>query len=315
MTTLAFLAFAQAKVEAVVLEVGLGGRTDATNVSQPLVSVITRISYDHMAVLGKTLTKIASEKAGIMRPHRPVVIAPQYPEALTTLKQIAAQKESLPTLIGDDVAWRVGQATFDSQQIWVAGHPYQLALLGDHQAANAATAVTAVRYFAQSAGLNLPQTAIEQGLATVNWPGRMEILSRDPLVMADSAMNGDSADRLSEALSHYFYGRNLLLIFGSSRDHDYTSMMHRLLPKARHTIVSRSQHPKATPPSTLSQVAKAIGYPVSTAPSIPAALAEALSIAAEDDIICITGSLFCAAEARLAWAKHAGLPLPPTDPI
>ena len=315
MTALGFMAFAQANVEVMVLEVGLGGRTDPTNVSHPLVSVITPISYDHVEVLGKTLRKIAGEKAGIIRPNSTAVIAPQYPEALGLFEEVCAARATQMILIGDAVNWQVKGASLRKQRIQIDQQVYHLSLLGPHQASNAATAVTAVKTFTQALERPISEAAITAGLAQVEWPGRFEILSQDPMLVVDSAMNGDSARRLQESLSHYFYGRNIILIFGATRDHNYTAMLNQLLPQTRHTIATRSGHLKAISPAVLGRVAKALGTPVSLTENIEQALQVALSLVAEDDVICVTGSLFCAAEARVAWANHVGLPLPAIDDL
>lgn len=315
MTSLGFMAFAAAEVDVVVLEVGLGGRTDATNVSQPQVSVITPISYDHVQVLGKTLSRIAFEKAGIIRPQGRAVVAPQFPEAMTVFEAVCAERQATLTVIGDDVRWRVAQASLNQQIVYIDEQRYSLPLLGEHQALNAATAITAVRQFATAADLSLPPEALQNGLARVQWPGRLEILSREPMLLVDSAMNGDSGRRLHQALAHYFYGRNVVLVFGASRDHNYTATLKALLPNTRHIIVTRSRHPKSISPLILSRVAKALGSPVSITTTVDEAMQEALSLVAEDDVICATGSLFCAAEARLAWFRHAEHSLPPIDPL
>ena len=193
-TALGFLYFAQQKVSAAVFEVGLGGRLDATNVVVPKVSVITSLSYDHMAVLGNTLAQIAGEKAGIIKPGRPVVSAPQKEEALEVLMRIAKERNSPFTLIGRDFAFRSLSHTLDGQALELVDKlqssaiTVQLPLLGIHQVENAATAYAAL----QNSGLNIPDGTIQKGFAEVRWPARFEVVRREPPVIFNSAHNQDS---------------------------------------------------------------------------------------------------------------------------
>jgi len=143
----------------------------------------------------------------------------------------------------------------------------------------------------------------------------MEILSREPLLIVDSAMNGDSTRKLRQTLSGYFPGRNLILIFGASGDHNYTVMLKELLPYAGRVIATRANHPRAAAPAALAAIAQTMGHAIETAPTVAGALDAALSQTSERDLICVAGSLFCAAEARLAWAKKGHFPVPAVDPI
>jgi dihydrofolate synthase/folylpolyglutamate synthase len=143
----------------------------------------------------------------------------------------------------------------------------------------------------------------------------LEILSQSPFLVIDSAMNGDSATKLRQTLADYFPGRRIILIFGASQDHDYETMLAILLPISSTLIVTRSAHGRATAPEMLAAVAQRLAYEVQLSQSVADALRQALDQADETDLICVAGSLFCAAEARLAWLAHTGLPLPATDPI
>jgi dihydrofolate synthase/folylpolyglutamate synthase len=314
-TAMAFVAFAQANIDIAVVEVGIGGRLDATNVTDPVVSVITSISYDHTHLLGNTLTSIAREKAGIIRPDGLVVSAPQYPEAMMVIEDICRQRNARLVVAGERKPWRIGRADLKKQIIYINGQVYTLPLLGHYQALNAATALAAIEALQSRTDLEVSLEAARKGLATVTWPGRLEILSQSPFVIVDSAMNGDSARELCRALTDYFFGRNIILIFGASSDHDYNAMLAELLPISRHIIVTQSDSLKAARPEQLVAAAQALGYDAASSPTVSQALADALPLADERDVICVTGSLFCAADARLAWAKHAGLPLPETDPV
>lgn len=315
MTAMAFLTFAGQNVDIAVLEVGLGGRLDATNITHPAVSVITSISYDHVQLLGNNLSLIAREKAGIIRQGGLVVSAPQFPEPMTVIEDVCREKNAHLIVAGDDVPWRVGRSSLNGQKIHFNNQIWHLPLLGEHQAANAVTALTAIDALQTQIDLPVSDEAKHKGLATVNWPGRMEILSKEPLVLIDSAMNGDSAQKLRRALNDYFPGRNLILVFGASNDHDYTAMLQELLPASRHVIATRANHPRATEPELLVAAANKLGYRIASAPDIPQALQAAINLAEDRDLVCVAGSLFCVADARLSWAARAGLPLPETDPI
>ncbi len=316
MTALAFVTFAEAAVDLAVLEVGLGGRLDATNITTPAVSVITAISYDHTQLLGNTLSSIAFEKAGIIRQGGVVVSAPQFPEVMTVIEEVCREREASLTVVGDEIPWRVGRESLGGQVVYRDGQRYSIPLLGKHQAANAATALTAIEALeSRDLGLRVPVPARQQGLATVDWPGRLEILSRSPFLLVDSAMNGDSARKLRQTLTEYFPGRTVILVFGASRDHDYAAMLKELLPISRQVIATQANHPRATRPAVLAAAARSLGVEIATAPTVEQALNEALAQAGERDLICVAGSLFCAAEARLVWAKQNGGPLPETDPV
>jgi dihydrofolate synthase/folylpolyglutamate synthase len=266
-------------------------------------------------MLGNTLSKIAREKAGIIRPNGMVVCAPQYPEPMTVIEEVCVQQKADLFVAGETHPWRVGRASLKQQVIFINGQSYNLPLLGQFQAANAATALAAMETLHNRTNFAISSQATREGLASVRWPGRLEIISQNPFLVIDCAMNGDSARKLHQALAEYFPGRSIVLVFGSSRDHDYEAMLRELLPIARYTIVTQSTSFKATTPETLAQTAQDLGHNVAINPNVPEALQAALAIANEHDLICVAGSLFIAADARLAWLQHANLPLPPTDPV
>ena len=203
-TALAFLFFAEQKVDAAVIEVGLGGRLDATNVVVPVVSVITSLSYDHTYLLGDSLASIAREKGGIIKPGVPAVSAPQPPEALEVLAEIAADVDAPLTLVGRDWLYTPGTCTRDGQTFIAgpAGSPhevYRTALPGEHQALNATVALAALEWV-RRARLDVPEKAVREGFRTVDWPGRLEVVQRSPLLVLDAAHNGASAQFLAAEL-------------------------------------------------------------------------------------------------------------------
>lgn len=315
-TAVAFTAFAQAGIDAAVLEVGLGGRLDATNAVDPTVAVITSISYDHTQILGETLTLIAREKAGIIRPNALVISAPQVDEAMQMIEQVCRDHQARLVVVDRDRRWNTGPCTSLNGQAFTAnGNEYWLSLLGEHQVVNAVTALTAIEGFEEKTGLHVSPEACRQGLAAVKWLGRLEILNRRPYLVVDSAMNGDSAEKLVEALENCFAGLKKTFIFGASNDHPMDDMLRALLPVADKMVTAASRHPRAETPDRLAALAAEMGGQAVPAAGVPAALESALAKAGPNDLICVTGSLFLVADAREYWLKRSGLPLPPLDPM
>lgn len=311
-TALGFLYFARKEVNAAVIEVGLGGRLDATNVVDPLVSVITSLSLDHTGVLGDTLEKIAFEKAGIIKPGRPVVLAPQKAEAREVIREVAAQRRSCLIEVGSDFQFLPGKHSLDGQdfRVWLAGRErdsveLRIPLLGLHQVENAATAYTAL-VVARQQGAAIPDQSIRDGLLQVCWPGRFEVLSSEPFLIVDSAHNRDSARRLRQAVDAYFPGRPVALLFGASEDKDVEGILSELLPRAQRFIATQSIHPRAADPDHLVAIAAQIGYKGSAIVPLEEAFRESLRQAGKEDVVLATGSLFIAAAVREAWQKMSG---------
>ena len=333
-TALGFLHFARLGVNAAVVEVGLGGRLDATNVITPAVSVITSLSYDHMSVLGNTLAEIAAEKAGIIKTGRPVVIAPQREEALLVIEKIAAEHASTLTQVGQDYLYAARQHSLDGQtmMVWSAAdqervnqyieavepptwEPLQvtLSLLGAHQLENAATAYAALQVARQN-GLPVRDEDIVQGFANVVWPGRFEVLQKNPPVIVDSAHNRDSALKLRLAIEDYLPGRPVILLFGASEDKDIRGMFTELLPRVRRVIITQSVHPRAAEGAMLVEMAHRFGCPAQTILPAEAAFAHAIQLAGQDAAIVVAGSLFIAAAARAAWSDKKSPPQAHSSP-
>jgi dihydrofolate synthase/folylpolyglutamate synthase len=309
-TAIGFLYFARQKVDAAVIEVGLGGRLDATNVVTPRVSVITSLSYDHMAVLGNTLTLIAGEKAGIIKPGIPVVSSPQVDEARAVLEKVAAERGSPLTLVGREVTFSVGEHSQGGQSFTITDHQssitnpksviLRIPLLGLHQVTNAVTAYTALNL----SGLNTPEEAIRKGFAEVKWPCRFEIASTRPTVIFDSAHNHDSFVKLRETLDEYFPRRQVILILGASEDKSLAEMLTEIKPKLSLLIATKADHPRALEPEKVIEVADRIQVRAEGVAPVSAALARALELAANsDDIILSAGSMFVTAEVQTAWEK------------
>src|SRR5688572_22476914 len=246
-TALGLLAFAKQNVDAAVIEVGLGGRLDATNIVTPKISVITSLSYDHMAVLGDTLAKIAGEKAGIIKEGVPVVSAPQQGEALEVILERVKKLHSKFSLIGKDVRFKRVSYSLDGQSLQINDRllrsilDLQIPLLGSHQIENAATSYKALK----ASGLEISDKAIQKGFAQAKWPARFEVVRRDPPVILDSAHNQDSFARLRETLDEHFPGKLVYLIFGASEDKNIPGMFAEMKPKIKKLMVTRAGHPRA----------------------------------------------------------------------
>lgn len=309
-TALGFLYFARKKVGAAVIEVGLGGRLDATNIITPVVSVITSLSMDHMAVLGNTLALIAGEKAGIIKPGVPVVSSPQKPEALHVLEARASENHARFTLVGREWQFAGGKADLYGQDMALWGADgvrvyFHLKMLGAFQVQNAATAYAAL-HEARSTGLNIPDEGIHKGFEDTFWPGRFEVLQRHPPVVLDSAHNADSAIKLHQALKDYFPGKKVILIFGASEDKDVSAMFREWKPSLSRIILTHADHPRALAPGDLAALAQGLDIPCQVVPDVAQALQVAMTISkTSGEIVLSAGSMFVTAEVRTAWqASH-----------
>ncbi len=315
-TALAFLYFARAGADAAVIEVGLGGRLDATNIITPQACAITPISFDHTAVLGNTLAQIAAEKGGIIKPGVPVTLAAQPAEARATLTAIAAERGAPWLYAPDAVEWQVTRQGLEGQTLqlgWQGGplREIRLSLIGPHQAENAVTA-WALLHVAAENGLPLDEDAMTRGFAAVHWPGRFEVFRRDPLVILDGAHNEAAAIRLAETLSAVLPGRKAVLIFGASEDKDAGAMLKRLAPHLATVIFSRATHPRARAADELLAAYGPLlaqqGIPAAAVEPVESAVEQALAQAAtEDRFVLSAGSLFITAAVRtiLRETNHA----------
>jgi len=321
---LALRYFAAQQVDLAILEVGLGGRYDSANAVTPLLSVITSISYDHIRILGDTLKQIAYEKAGIIKPGVPAITAPQHPEALAEIVRVAAEVGA-PLWIADDRTGTIYRApTTDDDE--PRGEPFNLrskiqnlkwfdpyeryhgptttALRGVFQRENARLA-TGAALLLRDAGLPISDAAIAEGLATAQWPGRLDIVPGAPPIVLDGAHNGDSAHKLIQSLDEAFPGRRLVLVLGTMQDKDLSRILAELIPAASALVLTRSLHPRAL--ADLEELAARAEpllrdrrAPIVIAPQVPDALERARALAGPEDLICVTGSLFIVAAAREA---------------
>jgi dihydrofolate synthase/folylpolyglutamate synthase len=320
-TALAFLYFQREQVDLAVMEVGLGGRLDATNVILPEISVITSLSLDHTYLLGNTLAEIAYEKAGIIKPGIPVVTAPQKTEALEVLERIASERSSPLTVVGRDWTWTPIARSLYGQRMSIRrdGTPspfdgtYDVALLGDFQLENSAVAVAATASLSESGHAWASPEALSDSLRSVKWPGRMEVLNQSPLIVVDCAHNPYSAETLAASLRTWFPDTSWILIFGSSNDKDIKGMLEALIPISKHVIATRSYHPRATAPYALADLCADLGHGAEIAVNPRRALEQASHRLEPGLGIVATGSIFLVADVREAWANHTHLDIPMGD--
>jgi dihydrofolate synthase/folylpolyglutamate synthase len=311
--------FADRAVDLAILEVGLGGRYDSANIVTPLLSVITSISYDHMAILGDTLGKIAWEKAGILKPGIPAITVAQAPEAMAVIAQVAAEVGT-PLYVADD-----RRPTTDDQSSgehapspavsgqWSVVDPFdryhgptQTALQGVFQRQNAQLA-TGAALLLRDQGLPMTDAAIGAGLSSAQWPGRMELVAGAPPIVLDGAHNGDSAHKLIESLGEMFPGRERVFVLGVTHGHSVEHILAELLPSAKAVVLTRSRHPRAlTDLHALAERAAPLlrrgdtSAPLICASDPPEAIERARELCGPGDLICVTGSLFVVAAAREA---------------
>ena len=296
-TALALDHFARAGVEVAVLEVGLGGRLDATTVGRPHVSVLTRIDYDHQALLGDTLARIAWDKAHIIR-SGVAVSARQEPEAETPILERAAAVGVPLLLEGRELGVSVREASLDGQRLDLTGPDWRIAdvrcaLLGPHQPSNALVAVAAARV------MGAGEAAIRRGLAEVRWPGRFQVLAGSPTVILDGAHNPGGARALAASLRAYFPGRPVAFVLGISADKDLAGILSALLPLAERVVFTAANSPRAADPESLRELARHLGPLPGERLAVAARPADALARLRQESpnaLVCAAGSLFLLGE-------------------
>jgi len=312
-TAMALLRFADAKVDAAVLEVGLGGRLDSTNVCQPLVSVITSISFDHTRQLGDTLEAIAREKAGIIKAGVPVVSGVTDPEPREVIRHTCREGGCRLVELGVDfdVSYRPPHGVDRSPDLGKIDFRYRapdnphefsgvvLGLLGPHQAANAAVALATLAQL-RGMGWEIPEAAVREGLARLAWPARVELIARRPTVVIDAAHNVASVEALIGALHESLSARRRLLVFATTQEKDIAGMLRHLLGQFDHVILTQYlDNPRAVPVAELAAAATALtGQSYQVCPRPSEAWDAARSLAGPEDLICVTGSFFIAAQMR-----------------
>ena len=310
-TALALHYFTEQQADWAVIEVGMGGEIDSTNVIQPELAVITNVAMDHMAYLGETVAEIAAVKAGIIKPGVPTLTAAQNQAALAVLQKRAAVKDTSLEQLGRDFAYlprKVAESgqIFDWQKLAVNNSDennlvyadLSIQLLGEHQLANASLAVAA------AAKLDLPEAAVRQGLAAARWPGRLEIVNRQPLTVLDGAHNVAGMQALSGALQQYWPGRPIVAVLGMLADNERAEALRLLLPLVSRAVITKVPSPRAGDWQALAEICQEFAVPCQLVESVPQAVAAARQILQSDELngeeplFLVTGSLYMLAEAR-----------------
>lgn len=298
-TAVCFEAFRRAGVTFAVVEVGLGGRLDPTNVVEPLACVIGSIGLDHMKLLGGTLPLIAREKGGIIKPNTPLAVYPLAEEALSPLREMAAEKNA-PLWYAGDADVRVLRGDLADQRFAYAysGASFpevRIRLAGEHQIANAATALTALLAL-RSRGVRLPDEAVLKGFASAAWPGRLELVAGEPPMLLDGAHNEPAARTLRAAVERHFSGRRVALVTGIMADKAYRAVAEQFASFAQTVVCVAPESHRALPAQTLQELYLSLGRPAQAAPDVAAALS--MARAAAPDVIVVSGSLYLVGAAR-----------------
>jgi dihydrofolate synthase/folylpolyglutamate synthase len=320
-TAMGLLYFARQKVGAVVLEVGMGGRLDSTNVVHPVFSIITSISFDHTRQLGNTLGAIATEKAGILKRGRPAISGVRDVEARRSIRRVADQRHCRLRELGVDFSYEAiapAPPLYRPTAGYVAARTWRtdwgrlkLPLLGPHQAHNAAIVLAGLDLLAGvEPSMAVSRNDVVRGLATLRWPARVEVLGQSPWLVVDGAHNAASAVALADTLRTCFPPTPRTLIFGTTREKDLLGQLRALLPLFDVVIASQYvENPRAVPPETIAAAAFDLtGSPVRVAADPAEALELARQVTAPEDLICVTGSLFLAAETRAIILPHVRAP-------
>jgi dihydrofolate synthase / folylpolyglutamate synthase len=304
-TAITFLHFARQNIEVGVIEVGTGGRFDATNLVDAQVGVIAPVSYDHTATLGATLTSIAWHKAGIMRWGRAAVSAPQTGEARAVIEGEARLVHTSLAQVGQEWRWAPVDGGIRIESTFPEFQPLEVSpnLMGAHQADNATTAVAALHAVRERFAVQ-PSHMVD-GLASVDWPGRLQVLAHQPTVVLDGAHNAASAEVVQRALKNDFHYERLHLVLGLSEGKDALGVVAALAPGAARVYLTRSAHERSAPPAQLEPFVRrsAPAVEMRVYENAASAFDAALAGASERDLVLVTGSLFLVGEALTWWRR------------
>ncbi len=308
-TALAFLFFSIKKTDIAVIETGMGGRLDATNVIDPLAVGLAPISYDHTDKLGKTLESIAKEKCGIIKEGAVVVTTEQDPRVMAGIKKAAADKKAALYAVGRDITCETIAADTQGQSFNVRGLHAEYALLrtpllGKPQAANAAAAIGIVESL-RPHGITVSRHSITSGIRNVNWPGRLQVLGREPWIVLDGAQNEASARALKDAVAELFNYKKLYLVFGVSSGKDIKGIAANLFPQADRIFLTRAATPRAILPETVKKGLPEYEKKYTATLNVREAVELARREATPGDMVLVTGSLFVVGEALQYLEKKA----------
>jgi dihydrofolate synthase / folylpolyglutamate synthase len=299
-TAMALFEFGRQQVDWAVIETGMGGRLDATNVLLPRISIITNISLEHQAYLGNTIAEIAGEKGGIIKDGVPVVTGAKQNRAIDVLKTIAHKKSAPFYRLGE--AFRIRRHPGEDFSYYGLDHTWphlRTGLLGRHQADNAALVLSACELLKREQ-IELTPAHIQKGLLENKWPGRMEIISKTPTVLLDGAHNLAAVQYLAQHLATHYKNRQITLVTGILDDKAYPAMLRKLLPLCTKAIFTRPKIDRALPPEKFMAVAEDYLSDALVIADVPMAVAHAVNTSSSEDIICITGSLYLVGEVKKA---------------
>ncbi len=297
-TAMAFYHFASEKVDWAVLETGMGGRYDATNVVHPEVSIISNISMEHQEYLGNTLAKIAREKAGIIKKNAGIVTGTRQKSALKVIEQVATEKEVPLYRLGKEIRIRKNkEGSFTYLGIGRRWPQVKIGMIGDHQVTNAALALGALELL-QKKGVYLTDEAVYEGLAATRWPGRLEVFSRKPFILLDGAHNPSAVRTLKKFLENSFSSRRLTMVVGVLEDKAWKPMLRNLAGVAHRIILTRPQYERAADPHKLASFLRPLKQDLVVIPKLSDAISFALEETSTADAVCITGSLYTVGDAR-----------------
>ncbi len=295
-TAMALVYFARQATDVAIMEVGMGGRLDATNVIDPLVAVITNISLEHQSFLGPRLLDIAGEKAGIIKPSIDVVTAATQPSVLALLQSKCDENRSVLWRVGKEFRYRLTGSglNYYGKDLTLKG--LQLGLKGRFQARNGATALGVIELLKKK-GFNVPTRAIADGLNGCRWPGRVQVMGRDPIVIVDGAHNPGAMRSLVDAIRSGFEYERLLLVIGVMADKEIRDILREVVPVSAHVIYTRPVYYRAAAPEVLEALGSDLGTPGEIVPLLPQAIERARALARPRDLVLICGSLFTVGEA------------------
>lgn len=302
-TAMAFYYYNQEKVDFVALEVGLGGRYDATNViDKPVVSAITSISLDHTGILGDTLAKIAFEKGGIIKENCPTIVYPQQEEASEVIKNICVEKKSKYIecdfknieIKSSNINSQIYNCNINGKEL----RDLEIKLIGDHQIKNSIVALNVIEYLNDIKITNISEENIRKGLLETKWPGRIEKISENPMFIIDGAHNEEGAKSLANSIDKYFENKNKILVIGMLEDKDIDSVLDLLIPKFNKVITTTPDNPRAIDANKLKEKIERYNIEVTCKPNIKEAVDYALEISNKDDVIISAGSLYMIGNVR-----------------
>jgi len=320
MTGLAFKYFSDKHVDIAVIEVGMGGRLDATNVVNPTITAISSISLDHTKILGKTISQIAFEKAGIIKDGIPAVSARQKKPADFVIRRVANEKKAPFISVKDNCTYQIIDKGLDWQHVYITCkdmgkinpsknirtqpiYNLTIPLLGEHQIENVMVSILMVQEL-QKIGWKISNDAIALGIKNVKWPGRFEILNRQPLVIIDGAHNLNSFQKLRKTIKDYLPGKKITLIFGVSEDKQVKLMLRSIMDVVDRLIITKSEHPRALETLIIRKIADEVGYrKIEIIENIDSAIKKVFYSAKDDEIILASGSLFIAGAVRDILSK------------